>query len=170
MLHLGIIIILSIAIFWTIVPPRADIPSHLLGHPILNIKNMVPKDIGAKLNTILREMREFPTNINADLKTGYSGCAEDIGENAAILPNGQCDDPYTVPNINRTHCIYPQRIDVGKHFLLTGGPDAIRENIKDMTSRVQSFARYLTGASLEKYSIIKELFYSDKFMKAAQTI
>ena len=59
MLHLGIIIILSIAIFWTIVPPRADIPSHLLGHPILNIKNMVPKDIGAKLNTILREMREF---------------------------------------------------------------------------------------------------------------
>ena len=150
--------------------PRADIPSHFLGHPYLQIPQIIPTEMGASLNEILRELKDYPTNINADLKTGFSGAVEHIGEATAILPGGKCDHPLLVPNVAKTECILPQRVDVGKHFIMTGGPDAIREDVKDMTSRVQSFARYMTGDSLKDHPVIQELFNALHFIEAARTI
>lgn len=162
--------ILLLSIYLLYKYPRANIPNHLLNHKYLQIEKIIPDEIGLELNKILRELHEYPTNINADLRTGYTGAIEDIGEGIEILSNGNCNNSLLVPNIKKTACILPQRIDIGKHFIMTGGPDAIRENVKDMTTRVQSFAHYLTGESLNKYSIINELFNSSHFINAAKTI
>ena len=72
------------------------------------------------------------------------------------------------PNTKRTACVLPQRIDIGRHFILTGGPDAIRENVASMTSRVQSFGQYITN--LTSYPAMAALFADEKFQRAAVAV
>ena len=106
---------------------------------------------------------------------GFDVLHEHIGE-AAPLVNDACTNPFLVPNKNRTMCILPQRIDlgkfkntvpfvywvlvnrtfnlqIGKHFILTGGPDAIREDFELMVDRLTSFGRYIFD--IDKYSAIR---------------
>lgn len=150
--------------------PRADIPAHLLGHPGYSVPQIIPDDAGAAMMQIVKDMGEYPTNTNADMKTGFKHAAEDIGETQPIGANGKCDNPILIPNRKKNGCILPGRIDVGKHFILTGGPDAIRENVGDMTSRLQSFGRYMTGDSMLEYPIFNEVLNSTQFIRAARKI
>lgn len=150
--------------------PRADIPAHLLGHPGYSVDQIVPDEAGAIMNKVLRDMVEYPTNTNADMKTGFLNAVEDIGETQPIGADGKCENPVLIPNRKKDGCIFPGRIDVGKHFIMTGGPDAIRENVADMTTRVQSFGRYMTGDAMEKYPIFNQVFNSSHFLNAAKTI
>ncbi|RYH32426.1 hypothetical protein EON65_00580 [archaeon] len=66
-------------------------------------------------------------------------------------------------------CVFPTRIDIGRHFILTGGPDAIREPMEAMVSRVSSFARYLFN-TVDYYPPVKRLFEQENFQRKAQEI
>lgn len=83
--------------------------------------------------------------------------------------NGRCDDPYLVPSVNGKICVFPARVDIGRHFILTGGPDAIREPMAQMVSRVSSFSRYLFNV-VEHYPPVKNLFNSPKFQEKTKAI
>lgn len=115
-------------------------------------------------------MKEFPSNVDADLKTGgFVARHEHIGEAEPIGEGGVCNHPFLVPNLDKTLCILPQRVDIGRHFVLTGGPDAIRENYNKMISRLTSFGRYMFD-KVNEYPTVKALFASEKFQEAAKTI
>ena len=123
---------------------RANLPSHMLNHTAMWVEDLIPQEHATALNEIMREMAEFPSNVDADLKTGgFVARHEHIGEAEPIGEDGTCSHPFLVPDISRTKCILPQRIDIGRHFILTGGPDAIREPYEKMISRVSSFGRYM---------------------------
>ena len=157
------------AFVWWKMPPRVDIPAHLLGHAIMARPGMITPEVGKKLNDLMKEMADFPSNLNADTKTGFAGSREDIGEAEPISADGSCTNKLLVPNGAGTSCVLPQRVDVGKHFMTTGGPSASRENIDDMTARLSSFGRYMPDC-LENYPIMKELFADEKFLAAAKAI
>lgn len=106
--------------------------------------------------------------MNADLKTGFAGAIEEIGEGMPIGVHSICENKLLTPNLNRTKCVLPSRVDVGRHFIITGGPDAIRENVADMTARVQSFGRYITN--LESHPLFLEIFNDPKFKKNAESV
>ncbi len=72
------------------------------------------------------------------------------------------------PNTQRTACVLPQRIDVGRHFIMTGGPDAVRETVASMTSRVQSFGQYITNLTV--YPAMASLFADEKFQRVAAAV
>jgi hypothetical protein len=38
-----------------------------------------------------------------------------------------CEHPYLTPSKNRTLCVLPGRIDIGRHLILTGGARGLRE-------------------------------------------
>ena len=170
MIFASVIVLTISCAVWFLFNTKSQIPNHLLGHKVLSVPQIISPENSKKLNAILRELRNYPTNVNADLKTGYTGCTEEIGEAIPILPSGKCPNPLLVPNMNKSSCILPQRVDVGKHFISTGGPDAIREDIKAMTTRVQSFAQYLTKDAFEKYPIFSELFGTAEFINSAKAI
>lgn len=150
--------------------PRAQIPSHLLNHPAEWIPNFIPQEDFDALNEIIREMKDYPSNLDADLKTGgFTVRYEHIGEAEPINPDGTCSHPYLVPNLNRTICILPQRVDIGRHFITYGGPNAIRETFDKMISRVSSFGRYLFQV-VDKYPTMTNLFAQEKFQAAAKRI
>jgi hypothetical protein len=150
--------------------PRAEIPSHLLNHPAEWIPDFIPQEDFVALNQIIREMKDFPSNLDADTKTGgFKVRYEHIGEAEKINEDGTCSHPYLVPNLNRTLCILPQRVDIGRHFITYGGPNAIREPFDKMISRLSSFGRYMFQV-VDQYPTMTRLFAQDKFQAAAKRI
>lgn len=73
-----------------------------------------------------------------------------------------------VPSVNGTHCILPGRIDIGRHYILGGGVQGIKEDYSDLVSRLLSFGRYIFDPS--KYEIVDELFHSETFQQAAKSV
>jgi hypothetical protein len=150
--------------------PRAQIPSHLLNHHAEWIPDFIPQEDFDALNGIIREMKDFPSNLDADTKTGgFTVRHEHIGEAEIINSDGTCSHPYLVPNLNRTLCILPQRVDVGRHFITYGGPNAIREPFDKMISRVSSFGRYMFQ-TVDRYPTMTKLFAQDNFQAAAKRV
>jgi hypothetical protein len=153
--------------------PRADIPSHLLGHPLVYQKELIDVESGKELNILMRKMASdetgFPTNVAADLKTGVGAVLhEHIGEAQKARADGSCAHPFLVPDRSRENCVLPQRVDVGRHFVMTGGPEAVREPYENMISRVSSFGRYMFN--LTEYPVVESLFESDSFKAAAISV
>lgn len=106
---------------------RTDLPSHLFNNHVEFLDSLITATEFDDLNSLLRHMKHYPSNIAADLKTGgYKVSNEHIGE-ATPMRNNSCHHPFLVPSKDGHHCELPQRVDVGKHFVLTGGPDGIRE-------------------------------------------
>lgn len=60
---------------------RTFIPSHLLGHPSAWMANIIGPREFEEINQIMRDFKEFPTNINAGLKhVNFTMKHEHIGE------------------------------------------------------------------------------------------
>ena len=153
--------------------PRSEIPDHLTGHPLVYEKNLIDADVGAELNAMIKEMGSdgtgFPTNVSADTKTKAVVVKnEHIGEARPKKKGESCHHTLLVPDINDEKCILPQRIDIGRHFILYGGPEAIREPWLQMVNRVSSFGRYMFD--LTQYPIVEKLFNSEKFQKNAKSV
>ena len=65
-------------------------------------------------------------------------------------------------------CVMPGRLDIGKHYISRGGIEGIKEGADALTSRILSFGRYIFD--LEAQPVIKKLFESDRFLKAARGV
>jgi hypothetical protein len=135
----------------------------------MEIKDFIPKDVSARLTALIRDMGSFDSNVNADLKSGFVGAREDIGEAQPLRPDGTCEHPFLIPNVNRTMCCLPQRIDIVRHFVLTGGVDGAREPYESLIERVSSFGKYIAG-NLARYPVVEDLFQSENFQSAAKKI
>ena len=91
---------------------RLKLPKHMCGHPVIFEENFLREDVARSLRDLTKEMKTFPTNVN-DLKF-YKTEHEHIGEATEITTNGTCDHPFLVPSIERSKCVIPGRIDIGK--------------------------------------------------------
>lgn len=149
---------------------RSKIPEHLLHWKVFAKDDLIPRSTVTQLVELMKEMKEFPNNIDQNKVTGMMPVYEDIGEGELIQADGTCKHPLLFPNSAKTKCILPQRVDIGKHFILSGGLDGIKENHKDLLSRVSSFGRYTFIQDLDKYPILKNLFNSNEFQSAAKSV
>ncbi|CAK9088781.1 unnamed protein product [Durusdinium trenchii] len=146
---------------------------------------LIDAESGRQLNAIMRQMGSdeplgpkrrdrrdgigYPTNVAADLKTGVKKVQHrHVGEAKPMEADGSCSHHLLVRDGNSSDCILPQRIDVGKHFIMTGGPEAIREPYEDMISRVSSFGRYLFN--LQDLPVVEKLFEDEKFQHFAKSV
>lgn len=163
------IIVLVIAIFLQQFP-RCKIPEHMLHQKLHSMDELVSPRIVKELRDLIKQMREYPNNIDQNKVTGFVPIYEDIGEGQPIEANGTCKHPLLFPNGDRTKCILPQRLDIGKHFMLTGGFDGFKENYRDLMNRVSSFGRYTFLSDLDKYPVVKELFNSKEYQDAAKSV
>ncbi|CAJ1419107.1 unnamed protein product [Effrenium voratum] len=150
---------------------RADIPRHLLHHAAFHQDELIDPGTGEKLKQMLRDLGAdevgFPTNVAADLKTGVRKVKHrHVGEARPAEADGSCSHPLLARDGNSSDCILPQRIDVGKHFVMTGGPEAIREPFEHMVSRVSSFGRYF----FELPAPVRGLFEHERFRSLAQRV
>lgn len=73
-----------------------------------------------------------------------------------------------VPSHDGKICVLPGRIDVADHFIRTGGYEGLKESFEVSISRLQSFAEFIFD--MNRFPIIQELFRSEQFKKAAQSV
>ena len=148
------------------VPSRAlKVPAHMLQSSFFE-KDLLTTASASALLKLVKRMKDFPTNIN-DVQF-YTTEREHIGEGTPLAPNESCTDPFKVPNANRSMCVLPGRIDVGRHYVLTGGVQAAREPFEWLVSRVQSFGRYTFD--LSGFPEAAVLFSDPRFQRLAQSV
>lgn len=150
--------------------PRAKIPAHLSGHQVHAEEDLLSRDVRKKLMDNIRQMKTFESNVDTAKSTGIIPTYEHIGEAIPISADGTCAHHFLFPNADRTRCILPERVDIGKHYVLTGGLDGMKEPFNDLINRVSSFARYTFLNDLDKYPVVKNLFESDNFQDAAKSV
>eukprot|EP01094_Clydonella_sp_ATCC50884_P011068 TRINITY_DN2086_c0_g1_i1.p1 TRINITY_DN2086_c0_g1~~TRINITY_DN2086_c0_g1_i1.p1 ORF type:complete len:431 (-),score=189.18 TRINITY_DN2086_c0_g1_i1:129-1421(-) len=144
--------------------PRVSLPDHLLHHPAVYVPDLISPEVGAELRRLAKEMKEFPTNSN-DLKF-YKTRHEHVGEAQPLGADGKCDHPFLVPNVNKTECILPGRIDVGRHYIQAGGVQGLKEHFEEIVPRLLSFGRYIFD--LTDFPVVDELFAAQHFQEAAK--
>lgn len=152
--------------FW----PRVNLPQHLLGHPGFEAKEIMTEKERLKLMDLLKEMASVPPYLpsNVEDTKSYKILREDIGEATSPVGNGTCEHPYMVPSLNRSHCILANRIDIGRHYIKTGGVDSMRELYTTSVARLLSFGRYIFNASA--FPVVERLFKTESFQSAARTV
>lgn len=162
------LISVACAVLPSVLPPRVlALPGHMLGHAYFE-PDLLTAAQATRLSELMKEMKVFPSNV-ADTSF-YKTVREDIGEAQPVDPSmNACADPFLVPNGNRTLCVLPGRIDIGRHFILSGGPtEGLREPYESMISRVQSFGRYMFD--LSQYPDVKALFDEPRFLNLARRV
>lgn len=145
---------------------RWNIPDHLLGHPVIYRENLIPAHLADDLRAVIHSLREFPT-LAQDLRY-YRTLRDNIGEAEPLNAEGKCSHPLLIPDTNRSKCVLPGRVDIGRHFVKYGGVMGLKESYETMVSRTLSFGAYLYNISL--YPAIQTLFEDPQFLFAAEAV
>jgi hypothetical protein len=168
-LYLGAFIIAAFAVYIHLLP-RAQIPEHLTNYAAFAKDELIPPETAKSLMEVVKEFRDFPSNVDQSKAQGFKPTYEHVGEAQPIRPDGTCAHPLLFPDANKEKCIFPQRVDIGKHFILTGGLDGIKEKVSESIDRVSSFGRYTFLTELNQYPLVQSLFQSDDFQIAAKQV
>ena len=145
---------------------RTDLPAHLLGHEARYYENFITEDTADKLMELVKSFKTIPTN-SQDLKY-YETRHEHIGEAVPFVEGTSCPHPLLIPNLNRTLCTFPGRLDVGSHYIRSGGHEGLKERYEALVSRILSFGVYLFD--LNKYPVLKQLFEDENFQRASRVV
>ena len=165
-----IISALVASVLTAIYAKRAEIPAHLSNHPVRVIPDLIPKDTAQALMGLFKDFGEFTSNVDQSKAQGFKPKYEDIGAYQDINADGTCSHKFLFPNPEKNKCVLPQRVDIGKHFILTGGFDGTKELYHHLVDRVSSFGKYTFIEDIEKYPPVKALFESRNFQDAARSV
>lgn len=150
-----------------VAPPRLRLPPHLLGHPIVDKPNFLDETTVDDLLDWTRRLGALPS-VTRDTDS-YKVKREHIGEAVPINNvTKKCDKPFLIPDAKREFCVFPGRIDVGKHFIMAGGLEGLKEPYETIVSRVQPFIKYIFNYS--EHPVPKRLFESEEFTKLAKEV
>lgn len=135
-------------------------------NPYFTVENVWTKAQADGLLEIVKSRKSYFTAVEDS-----TSLVEDIGEaQEPVLVDGEllCKHPYLALNKNRTRCVLPSRIDVGRHYLLTGGREARKEMYSSLLSRLQVF----NGFFFDKLDTpeLAPLFQSPDYLKKATTV
>jgi len=94
-------------------------------HATTLIPNLLSPSQTASLQALTKEFKRLNSNL-ADTKVTQPR-HEHIGEAVQIgSAEKPCPHPYMIPSLDKKSCILANRIDIGKHYLTTGGTLAAR--------------------------------------------
>lgn len=144
---------------------RNPLPDHLLNHPLVDLPNFFTEKEVDELLEFTRYLHVMPPI--AREYDSYTPLTDNIGE-AVPYVKGQPCPLYLIPNGAKTHCIFPGRIDVGRHLIQSGGPTAAKEKYGTLVSRVFGFMKYIYNYT--EYPLPTRLLSEPKFQKLAKDV
>ncbi len=167
LLLLPILLAIAVQLHLSSQPPTA-LPAHLLGHPVRYFPALLSEHTRAELLNLTRSLGEIPGVSSAE--ASYAMTHEHIGEGLdhPAAPDGTCSHAFLVPSADGSMCVLPGRIDVGRHYISTGGYEALREQHSQLINRVQSFIRYIFNPL--EHPVTARLFADEAFLAAARSV
>ena len=91
-----------------------------------------------------------------------------IGEEYEPTKDGKCPKAYTMLNKQTQKCQFPNRIDIGMHFIKTGGYNGWKESYSKMMQRLHPFINYQFDA-YKRPEFVK-LFEKNEFQQSVKHI
>lgn len=160
--------LLAVSLYAMRGPSSSRIPPHLLGHPVHYYPDLLSPATRAALMNLTRALGSLPGVTSAE--ASYTMTHEHIGEGRdhPVGPDGACAHAFLAPSSDGRSCILPGRIDVGKHYIATGGTEALREQHAQLLNRVQSFIKYIFDPL--DYPVFNALFADAGFIAAARSV
>uniref|UniRef100_A0A914E875 Uncharacterized protein n=1 Tax=Acrobeloides nanus TaxID=290746 RepID=A0A914E875_9BILA len=145
-----------------------EIPDHLIGHTSRFYPEFITEETRIELVELVKSMQIFKT-LNKDT-VPVNRTYKNVGEAMPILEDGTCSEPFFIPTLDGTQCILPGRYEMNRHWMKYGGLEGLKETYEELTSRIKFFmyARYVFD--IKNHPVVKSLFYSEKFIKAAKEI
>ena len=149
-------------------PAAPALPEHLLGHPVRYFPALLSAHTRAELMNFTRALGVIPGVSSAE--ASYAMTHEHIGEGLDHPANadGSCAHAFLVPSASGRMCVLPGRIDVGRHYVATGGHEGLREQHAQLLNRVQSFIRYIFDPL--EHPVTARLFADGTFLAAARSV
>lgn len=146
-----------------------DLPETFKGHPVFYDRNLLSPQAQADLRAMVKEEKQFSTFTQDN--AFYSQTHDHIGEAQPIGEDGKCAHPFLVP-LRKSLCVLPGRIDIARHYMLTGGVDGLKEDTTILAQRTQSFARYYWSNPNGTFShpVLQRLFDDKKFATFAASV
>ena len=105
-------------------------PAHLSGHTLMFEPGLISPEAGASLRELIKELGSVARGgypVNTKDTNFYTTKREHIGEARPMPPGGACNHPFLVPSRDGSLCVMAGRLDIGRHFIMTGGLDGLRE-------------------------------------------
>ena len=163
----GVLAVVAAAMGFMVTMPRNEIPPHLLGGALIAHDSFLDDKT---VDALLQMSRDFDGGIKTASREydSYKCLNEHIGEAEPIGKDGKCSKPYLMPNGNMTLCVFPGRMDVGRHYVRSGGPEALKESYETLVSRVQPFQAIILD--WKKYDAAKMLLEDARFLKLARDV
>ncbi|KNC47277.1 uncharacterized protein AMSG_03707 [Thecamonas trahens ATCC 50062] len=92
-----------------------------------------------------------------------------MGEGQPLRDDGSCAHGYMVPDKTNTKCVFPARLDIGRHYILSGGRGGFKESYESLVSRMLSFNKFLftSDDSLTSMPEFRTLFESKGYRDGA---
>ena len=123
-----------------------------------------------KLMSLFENEEKFPGAKDDWTSSRYTS----VGEESFVespTEDAQCNTRYTMYNRELQQCQFPNRMDIGRHFIVTGGYNGHKESYDTLASRIQPFINYqLDDTQIEQKAEFKELFEADEFREAVEDI
>lgn len=167
-----LVLLLAVLVPRLAFPTRYAIPAHLVGHPIVDMADFLDATTMDELMALTRGFGSIPTALRDDesykIQRDNIGEAEPFNATAAALGISGCSKPFLIPSADRQRCLFPGRIDVGRHFIRSGGLDGLKEPYELLASRVQPFLKYVFNYS--EVPVAQKLLTSPKFTKLAVAV
>lgn len=160
-----VVVIVAVVASVSLLAPRQRIPDHLINHKLIDTPNFFTEKEVDDLLQFTRDIQEIPPT--AREYDSYTPLMDNIGEAVPYVKGTPCPT-YLIPNGNKTKCVFPGRIDVGRHFIMTGGPGAVKERYETLVTRIFSFIKYIYD--VDKHELPKRLLGAPKFQKLATDV
>ncbi|KAI9002110.1 hypothetical protein DFJ74DRAFT_696622 [Hyaloraphidium curvatum] len=150
---------------------RTPIPAHLMNHTLVDKENFLSPEI---VEELLENTRKASPIFSSTKEPAVFATVEDnIGEAvpATIDPETgakTCPHGLLALDNSGTRCVLPGRVDVGRHYLVTGGPEAKKEEKDVLVSRVQPFLHYILD--YKNVDVTKRLLEAPEMVKFAENI
>lgn len=133
-------------------------------HKYSVLNNFLSDEQHKKMMKMFESLGEFPAAKSDWTSTKWVSIGEDYEPDS----NGKCSKPYTMLNKNTEKCQLPNRIDIAKHFIESGGFNGWKESYQKMLYRLNPFINYQFDAYKRPEFI--ELFEADEFQSAVKHI
>lgn len=165
-----IVVLAAVVVNFTFLVNRNPIPDHLMGYTLIDKANFLSDQT---VEALLQSTRNAgiiysTTKEPAVFKTVNDNIGEAVPANLSASGSARCPHRLLTLDNSGTKCVFPGRIDVGLHYLTSGGVEAKKENIELLTSRVQPFLHYILD--YKKDPLTKNLLESPDVVKAAESI
>lgn len=156
-----LILALTIALWVRINPKKYmfnNFDANLEKYPLIYENNFFDSNALEKLDQIVKSR-------NVSIIFDDPG-VESAGE-AKPIDDPDCKHPFLISKGNSTYCAFPSRIDIGIHYLKTGGFENRMEKYETMAARVMTFRHKFLDELKEDR--LKEI-YGDKFLQKAKDL